>query len=67
MNLTPEIKSRIDAMTYEGLLSMWRNAPHGDKMFQGESGDYFGLRKAELRSAPGGDEMHSRISRSVGW
>ncbi len=50
MDLTPELKAQIDAKTHYELLDRWRFAPTGDPVFQGESGDYWGERMAELRS-----------------
>ena len=37
MDLTPENKNSIDSMSYESLLSRWRNAPAGNPWFQGET------------------------------
>lgn len=65
--LTPELKARIDAMSYEQLLHKWRFAPIGDPIFQGDSGEYIGKRMQELRSQPGGDDEHVRASKSIGW
>lgn len=65
MKLTPENKADIDARSYESLLHGWRYAPVGDPMFQGETGEYWGKRMAELRDAPGVD--HVAASKSVGW
>lgn len=65
--MTDEMKARIDEMSYEALLSMWRYAPVGDPLFQGDTGDYFGERMKELRSQPGGDARHVSASKSIGW
>jgi len=67
MDLTPECKAEIDAMSYEQLLSKWRFAPAGSPWFQGESGDYWGKRMNELRSLPGGDIEHTQASKRIGW
>ncbi len=67
MDLTPENKEYIDAMSYNGLLSRWRNAPSGDTWFQGETGHYWSERMNELRSKPGDQEEHVRSSKSIGW
>ena len=48
MNLTPENKQHIDALSFGGLLSHWRFAPVGDEWFQGETGKYWGARMKEL-------------------
>lgn len=64
MELTAERKAKIDAMSYEELLSKWRFAPIGDPMFQGETGEYFGQRMKELRDA-GAD--HVGASKRLGW
>lgn len=67
MDLTPENKTHIDAMSYQSLLSQWRNAPVGNPWFQGETGKYWGDRMAELRSEPGGDDRHVAASKAIGW
>jgi len=67
MDLTPENKSHIDNMSYTQLLSHWRFAPAGDKWFQGETGEYWGKRMAELRDQPGGNERHVSASKFLGW
>ena len=66
MELTEKNKKHIDAMSYEGLLSAWRNAPSGSPWFQGETGEYWGERMAELRAQPGGDSRHVAASKSIG-
>ena len=65
--MTDELKKQIDDMNYVQLLSRWRFSPVGDPMFQGESGEYFAKRMAELRSQPGGDERHTAASKAIGW
>ena len=67
MNLTPENKARIDAMSYVGLLGRWRFAPCGDPWFQGETGEYWGKRMSELRNQPGGDDRHVHASKTLGF
>lgn len=67
MQLTDQLKQKIDAMSYESLLREWRFAPIGSSMFQGESGDYFAARMAELRKCPDGDLEHVMASKSIGW
>ena len=65
MNLTPENKATIDALSHYELLRRWRNSPGGDPWFQGETGDYWGKRMAELRDKdPGGAVADSK---SIGW
>lgn len=67
MKLTAENQQHIDSLTYEQLLRQWRNAPVGDPWFQGETGEYWGKRMSEKRSAPGGNEAHVAASKSIGW
>jgi hypothetical protein len=50
MDLTEENKKYIDSLSHYDLLSHWRYAPSGDKWFQGETGEYWGKRMAELRA-----------------
>ena len=67
MKLTPERKQHIDSLGYESLLSRWRFAPAGDPWFQDETGNYWGVRMAELRAQPGGQEAHVGASKRLGW
>lgn len=63
MDLTPENKQTIDDKSYEGLLSRWRFAPSGDPWFQGDTGQYWAKRMAELRDTVD----HVAISKMIGW
>lgn len=67
MDLTYECKAHIDALSYEELLSRWRFEASGSPWFQGESGTYWGERMNELRNAPGGNDIHVRASKKIGW
>ncbi len=64
MDLTPQNKKQIDTMSYEHLLGHWRFAPVGDPWFQGQTGDYWSKRMAELKAA-GAD--HVGASKNIGW
>ncbi len=66
MQLTPENKAHIDSLGYCQLLSHWRFAPMDDPYFQGETGEYWGQRMAELRKEQG-DAMHTAASKAIGW
>ena len=59
-------KAEIDAMPYESMLRLWRNAPAGHPMFQGETGDYYSKRMAENR-AEVGNAAHVAASKQIGW
>jgi hypothetical protein len=66
MKLTEEVKSNIDKMTYQQMLSQWRFAPSGTPMFQDESGKYF----AEVMSKKKNELTHEEqvtTSKSLGW
>ncbi len=65
MNLTEENKKYIDSLSITGLLSKIRYAPPGDPWFQGETGDYWMKRYAEVRNAD--PEAHTRASKDIGW
>ena len=67
MKLTEKIKKHIDGMSYTTMLGKLRFAPLGDTLFQGETGEYFHKRMDELRSQPGGQEMHVAASKKLGW
>ena len=62
MKLTPENQKHIDSLSYKQLLSGWRFAPVGDAWFQGETGEYWGKRMAELRD----QEDHVKASKELG-
>ena len=64
MDLTPENKQKIDAMSYDQLLHRWRYSPVGEPWFQGETGKYWGEHMEELRNA-GAD--HVGASKRIGW
>ena len=66
MELTPEAKRSIDAMSYENMLRAWRFAPIGDQMFQGETGEYFAQQMAAKRKLVG-DGGHTAASKRIGW
>ena len=59
--INPKMKARIDAMSQEELCRTWRFSPAGTPMLQGEAGEYFQKRLAEL----GG--MTTAISKKIGW
>ena len=60
-----ETKDRIDEMCYEEMLRLWRNAPVGHYMFQGDTGDYFTQRMAEKRSEVR-SAAHVAASKNIG-
>ena len=59
-------KREIDSMTYEKMLRLWRFAPLGDPMFQGETGQYFSEVMKEKKSKLT-DCEHVRVSKLIGW
>ena len=62
--MNEDTKREIDEMKYESMLRLWRNAPAGHPMFQGETGKYYSQVMAEKRNAdPGG---HVRASKAIG-
>ena len=63
MKLTAENKKEIDGMSYESLLSQWRNSPSGNPWFEGETGEYWAKRMNELRETVD----HVAISKRIGW
>jgi hypothetical protein len=64
--MNPVDKAWIDQASYEQLLEYWRNAPAGDRMFKGETGDYYDKvmkqRKEEI-----GHAAAVRASKNIGW
>lgn len=65
MTLTSENKQHIDGLSYYSLLDRWRFAPAGDPWFQGETGDYWAKRMAELRAQD--PDGHVQASKAIGW
>lgn len=67
MDLTPDLKARIDALSYDELLAQWRFAKIGSPLFQGDAGRYRTQRMMDLRHEPGGEERHVEASKRIGW
>ena len=64
--MTENQKKRINEMDYESMLSLWRNAPSGHPLFQGEVGDYYLKVMTEKRKQIG-NEAHVAASKKIGW
>lgn len=64
--MTDAEKKTIDAMDYESMLRLWRNAAAGHPMFQGDTGKYYGEVMARKKAEVGG-AAHVCASKSVGW
>ena len=64
--VSDETKKSIDNMSYESLLSLWRNAKVGHPYFQGEIGDYYSKVMKKKREEVSNDE-HVRASKNIGW
>lgn len=65
MDLTPENKATIDGHDITTLLRHWRFAKSGDPWFQGETGEYWSKRMAELRSQD--QAAYTSASKAIGW
>jgi hypothetical protein len=65
LELTPERKAAIDAMSMMQLLSTIRFSPMGDIRLRGAHGDYIMTRYAELRKKNPGE--HVQCSKDLGW
>ncbi len=63
--LTEEIKQSIDAMDYEQMLSLWRNASVGSPHFIGKRGQYFAEAMKKKRDADPTGAVAA--SKRVGW
>jgi len=59
-----EDKEWIDNASYEDLLRRNRHAPLGDRIFLGETGQYF---CTSLKSKYPGDAEHTATSKRIGW
>ena len=58
--VTEEQRKHIDGMSRYDMAKLWRFAPAGHPLFQGDTGKYF----AEVFAAKGG--MSPQISKSLG-
>jgi hypothetical protein len=65
MKLTPELKNEIDLMGVYGLLHGVRFHRAGAECMQGESGEYWMKRLAELREQD--NDAYVRASKDMGW
>lgn len=63
--MTPEQKQWIDEADYESLLRLWRNAPTGEPLFQGDTGQYYRTVMAKKRDADAGAAVAA--SKHIGW
>ena len=61
MELTKEMKSKIDNMSHIEMAQKWRFAPAGNRMLMGDTGDYF----HKVFKEKGG--MTPEISKIIGW
>ena len=59
--MTDEQKNRIDSMSQYEMCSKWRNAPSGEPLLQGDTGDYF----SKVMKEKGG--FTPAISKDIGW
>lgn len=66
MELDVSTKKGIDNMTYRAMLELWRTAPMGHHLFQGQIGKYFKDIMNEKRKQIGQDG-HVAFSKSIGW
>jgi zona occludens toxin (predicted ATPase) len=63
MDLMLNLKKKIDNMSYEEMLRLWRFAKPGDLLFIGESGIYF--KRQMFEKSKNVDTV--LISKKVGW
>lgn len=66
MTISKEHKDWIDRASYTQLLARWRNAPSGDPMFEGDTGDYYAQVMSDKRKAVG-PSAHTAASKQIGW
>ena len=64
--VSQEKKDQINNMNYESMLRMWRFAPVGNPIFQGDTGKYYAHVMAEKKKEVG-DAAHVAASKSIGW
>ncbi len=65
MELTDELKAKIDSYSVYTLLQKVRFAPIGDPLMCGEVGDYWMNRLATLRNQD--NDAYVKASKDIGW
>lgn len=65
MELTLELKAKIDSWNVYDLLAKHRFLPPGDPLYQGLSGEYCINRLMELQSKD--PEAYTKASKQIGW
>jgi hypothetical protein len=65
MDLTPFNKEYIDSLSVFSLLQNWRFAHSDNPWFQGETGQYWADRMAELRNKD--NDAYVQASKDIGW
>lgn len=66
LKMIEDIKNWIDSADYRTLLEHWRNAPCGDLMLQGDTGEYYKKAMFEKRDTLTTAECVA-ASKSIGW
>ena len=56
-------KKQIDEMSYEQLLRLWRFAPVGEPLIQGDTGEYYSSVMGEKKN----HVDHVAASKRIGW
>jgi len=65
MELNEQNKKIIDSKTHFQLLDKWRFSSSGDRWLQGETGEYWGKRIAELKEKDPATAVKN--SKTLGW
>lgn len=63
--MTPEQKQWIDSADYETLLRLWRFAPVGEPLLQGDAGQYYKEQLGVKRAAEPDGGVGA--SKRIGW
>ncbi len=61
-----EEKEKIDNMSFYEMFERWRFAPAGDRLFAGDTGEYFSKVFKEKRNEVSAEE-YVGISKKLGW
>ena len=64
--LSELLKQEIDSMSYQQMVELWRSAPIGSALFQGEAGTYF-EKMMEAKKETIVPSVRAQISKIVGW
>lgn len=66
VNISREVKDKIDSMSYEEMLREWRFSEIPNPLFEGDAGKYFAYHM-ERKKCELSESEKVAISKQIGW